>query len=253
MMPVANHTILILDNSRIFRQGLRVLLENVSDFQVVGDTDGQSALALALECRPSIILTNLWLPRSEDGLALVTRIRHLLPETRVIALPPLSDDPQLVYRAVQAGAVGYVPMTNADVGEVEMAIRTVARGQPYFSSDALTSLLTTIEAKNEIDFGVSQTQIAVLTAREQGVLNLVAHGFTNRQIAERLTITESTVRSHLQNILDKLQLTNRVQAAAFALRNRTTASAFSTTEYSRVAPQSMAADQAEKRLIASSR
>jgi two-component system response regulator NreC len=216
------HSILIVDNSRIFRQGLRYLLESRPDFEVVGDADDRAALTVAVDRVPTVILMSLSHLPGQDGVVILTQLRENYPDAQVIVLTASCDDQHLVYRAVQAGAVGHVSIDTGDLLEVEAAIRAVVKCEPYFSPAALSSLLDTIKAGNGPDQTASAAESVELSVREQRVLDLVASGFTNRQIALQLTITESTVRSHMHNILDKLKLTNRVQAAAFALQKRST-------------------------------
>jgi DNA-binding NarL/FixJ family response regulator len=169
---------------------------------------------------PQIILMELHLPHRDDGLRLLPRLRQSVPAARVLALTALDPDAHLVHRAVRAGVVGYILKSTSDIDEVDLAIRTVARGQAYLSPAALVSLLATLSAENEPLTAQTRDGARELSAREQAVLELVAQGHTNRQIAVQLGITESTVRSHLHHILEKLQLANRVQVAAFVLRNR---------------------------------
>jgi DNA-binding NarL/FixJ family response regulator len=219
MTGLPQYRILIVDDHKILRQGLRVLLEACSDFQVVGDADAPTALADALALQPTIVLMDVHLPRAEDGFALLAQLRQLLPAARVVVLTPTAADTALVYRALRAGAMGYVPKDSSDILTVEAAIRKVGQGQLYLSDAALLSLVTTLQDVGK-PLPDTKAEVDQLTPRELGVLELVAMGYTNRQIAEQLIVAESTVRSHLHNILYKLQLTNRVQAASYSLRTR---------------------------------
>jgi DNA-binding NarL/FixJ family response regulator len=214
------YRILIVDDHRILRQGVRLLLERSTDFHVVGDTDGNRIFPSAVELKPDVVLIDLRLPRFEDGLNAIEQLKANLPDVRIIALTVPGDDGDAVYRAVRHGAVGCVLKNTSDLSDVEEAIRQVAQGRPYLSGTALRSLVDTIVGltDNPAPSGGS-TKGDELSPREEAVLELVALGHTNREIAEKLVISESTVRSHLHNILDKLQLSNRVQAAAFALRS----------------------------------
>jgi DNA-binding NarL/FixJ family response regulator len=213
------HRILIVDDHKIVRQGLHLLLTGLADFVVVGETTGAQAVVKAIELQPTIILMDLQLPHSAPGLETLTRLRQSLPTTRVIVLTSSGTEGDLVYRAIRAGAMGFVLKSTGDINEVEAAIRTVAQGHVAFSPPVLMSLLETISGATVAQTVGSQAAPA-LSPREKDVLDHVAAGRTNRQIAERLIISESTVRTHLHNILEKLQMTNRVQVAAFALGSR---------------------------------
>ena len=236
MTELSLYRILIVDDHKILRQGLRVLLEACSDFQVVGDADATTALADAFALQPTIVLMDVHLPQAEDGFELLAQLRQRLPAVRVVVLTPTAADTALVYRAMQAGAVGYVPKDSSDILTVEAAIRKVGQGQLYLSDAALLSLVTTLQ-DTEKSLPDTKAEMNQLTPRELSVLDLVAVGYTNRQIAEQLIVAESTVRSHLHNILDKLHLTNRVQAASYALRTRPDPTG-STTPLARIGPNS---------------
>jgi two-component system response regulator NreC len=215
------YRILIVDNHRIGRQGLRLLLEKCPDFQIVGDTDDSKAVATAIDLKPNVILIDLRLPRFEDTLRIMAVLRVSVPETRIIVLTVQGDEVDLVYHAIRNGAVGCILKSSSDIAEVEAAIRQVAEGQLYLSTTALERLIDTIASRADVSLDQSKgAKPNDLSSREDAVLELVALGYTNRQIADQLVIAESTVRSHLHNILEKLQLTNRVQAAAYAIQSR---------------------------------
>jgi two-component system nitrate/nitrite response regulator NarL len=211
------YNILIVSDQRILRQGLRLLLERHSDFHIVDDVDGKSALKTTGETEPTIMLLDLKLPSVEDGLILLAQVRQLSARTHVIALTPREAHSTLVLQAVRAGAVGYVPEDSSDIDMVEEAIRKVGQGHLYLSDTSLRNLLGTIADQDRPASAASHRDLESLTRREYDVIELVAQGYTNRQISARLTISESTARSHLHNILDKLQLANRVQLATYAL------------------------------------
>jgi DNA-binding NarL/FixJ family response regulator len=210
--------IMIVSDHRILRQGLRMLLERPADFHVVDDVDCRSALARTAELRPTIVLLDLKLPQVDLGLSLLAEIRQLQQDTRVITLTPSGANSSLLLRAIRAGAAGYVPDVTSDISMIEEAIRKVAHGHLYLSNTALVTLLSTISNHDLSDSPNGQSDAGVLSPREYEVLALVAKGYTNRQISAQLVISESTARSHVHNILDKLHLKNRVQVAAFALK-----------------------------------
>jgi DNA-binding NarL/FixJ family response regulator len=210
--------ILIVDDHNVVRQGLRVLLGDCTDMVVVGEaSDGNIALEKARNLRPDVILMDIRMPVC-DGLEATANIRKHVPEAKIIVLTVEGDRADLVYQSIRAGAVGYIPKIS-DVEEVIRAIRLVARGEAFVASPSLTSLVSFIVSGPDQSRPPEKTVPAdTLTLREREVLDLVAQGDSNRTIAEKLSVSESTIRSHLHHILDKLRLTNRVQAAAFALR-----------------------------------
>lgn len=229
------YRILIVDSHTIVRQALRVLLARCNGFSVVGDCDGNTAVARALELRPHVVLMDLRVPEIADGLRLIGQLHENLRETRIIALTVQEDEEDLVYCAVRAGAVACVLKGTSDIDEVELAIRQVSQGRVFLSTSALASLVASISRGPIPQLESPPDSIESLSPREYDVLDLVAQGLTNRQIADQLVISESTVRSHLHNILDKLQVANRVQAAAYALRTRPSKSGKTTTHEDPVA------------------
>ncbi|MBC8074436.1 MAG: response regulator transcription factor [Chloroflexales bacterium] len=200
--------LMIVDDHQIVRQGLRAILRVLPDIELVGEADGgKSAVALAATLLPDVILMDLVMP-GMDGVAAITAIKRANPEQRIVVLTTFAES-ELVLAAVQAGADGYL-LKDIDMQELARAIRTVYNGQPYLHPEATRHLLqATTRPEQPIDR---------LTTREQEVLVLVAHGRTNRQIAETLTISEKTVSVHISNSLGKLGMTSRTQAALYAAR-----------------------------------
>lgn len=202
----------------MFRQGLRALLEDSPDLIVVGEAaNGLEAVEKARELRPDIVLMDIQMPVC-GGLEAVAILRDQLPTAKVIVLTVHGNDPDLVYRAIKAGAVGYVPKLS-DIEDLVKTIRVVASGQAAIAPNSLTSLVAFLSAAQERPIETS-SPVEKLSTREQEVLDLVAQGKSNREIGDILCISESTVRSHLHNILGKLELTNRVQAATYAMNLR---------------------------------
>jgi DNA-binding NarL/FixJ family response regulator len=198
--------IMIVDDHAIVRQGLRAIIRVMPGLELVGEAeDGQAAIALADAVRPDVVLMDLVMPVL-DGVAAIARIKRELPALRIIALTTFADS-QLVLGAVQAGADGYL-LKDIDVQELAQAIQVVHSGQPYLHPAATRQLLQATARPEQ--------PIERLTSREQSVLGLVARGLTNRQIADSLSISEKTVSVHVSNLLSKIGMASRTQAALYA-------------------------------------
>jgi len=211
--------VLIADDHALFRQGIHALLRDNLDLHVVGEAANDvELLEKSRQLHPDVVLIDAELPAT-DGLQATRQIRDELPETKVIVLSIKDDCPELVYSAIKAGALGFVTKTS-EIGELIGAIRAVASGQASIATGSLTSLVTVLGSSELVERGMGESLEEKLTEREEEVLDLVTQGHSNREIASLLCISESTVRSHLHNILDKLHLSNRVQAATYALTSK---------------------------------
>jgi two-component system, NarL family, response regulator LiaR len=200
--------LLIVDDHAIVRQGLRAIIRVTADLELVGEADnGRTAADLAATLKPDVVLMDLVMPEL-DGVKAIAQIKQQQPAIRIIALTTFAEA-DLVLGAVQAGADGYL-LKDVDVEELTRAIRTVHNGQPYLHPEATRHLL---QATAHPDLAPDR-----LTSREQEVLALVARGLTNRQIADSLAISEKTVSVHVSNMLSKLGLASRTQAALYAVR-----------------------------------
>ena len=200
--------LLIVDDHAIVRQGLRAIIRVTPDLELVGEADGgRAAVEMAARLHPDVVLMDLVMPEL-DGVGAIARIKRDRPATRIIALTTFSEA-DLVLGAVQAGADGYL-LKDVDVQELARAIRIVHAGQPYLHPEATRHLLQATARPEQ--------PVERLTGREQAVLTLVARGMTNRQIADMLSISEKTVSVHVSNMLSKLGLASRTQAALYAAR-----------------------------------
>jgi DNA-binding NarL/FixJ family response regulator len=198
--------ILIVDDHGVVRQGLRMYLQLDPELEVVGEAaDGRQALGLTRELRPDVVLMDLVMPIM-DGRTATQEIRQEMPEVEVIALTSVLDDAS-VGAAIRAGAIGYL-LKNANADDLRRAIRAAAAGQVYLSPEAAARLVKEVQIP-----GSPET----LTERETAVLRLLARGGANKQIARELNIGEQTVKTHVSNILGKLQLQSRTQAALYAV------------------------------------
>jgi DNA-binding NarL/FixJ family response regulator len=207
--------VLLADDHTLFRQALRSLLDALPDLAVIGEAgDGAEAGEHARLLCPDVVLVAAWLPRG--ALEATAELRARCPDARVIVMGADGEDPRAMYDAIRGGAMGYLPRTSG-IDDLVAAIRQVAQGHAALPAAALTGLVDFITSGPTEPVRTGPDR---LSEREQEVLDLVAEGMSNRQIADSLCVAESTVRSHVHNILSKLNLTNRVQAAAFALGAR---------------------------------
>ncbi len=208
--------VVIADSHDLFRQGLSSLLSRQPGIEIVGEArDGLEARKMTEIHRPSVLLIELNL-RNSEGLETVMSIQQEFPDTNVAVLTSSENDND-VLAAGKLGIKGYL-LKNSSLEELVRALRALSQGGAYFSSSMFTKVLqefTHLARRRDLQ---EVKGIDALTEREKDVLRLVARGYTNRNIAEELIITENTVKVHLRNILDKLQLRNRQQAAAYAVQ-----------------------------------
>ena len=199
--------ILLVDDHTVVRQGLRMFLSLDAELEVVGEAaDGLEAVELAHELKPDVILMDLLMPRM-DGIAATAVIRRELPDTEVIALTSVLEDEKVI-GAIKAGAIGYL-LKDTQANELCQAIKAAAAGQVQLSPLAAARLLREVRAPESPE---------PLTERETDVLRLLAQGQSNKEIAQTLIIGEKTVKTHVSNILAKLSVPSRTQAALFAVR-----------------------------------
>jgi DNA-binding NarL/FixJ family response regulator len=204
--------LLLVDDHALFREGLAGLFSYQRDFEVVGQAeDATSALLQATQLRPDLVLMDIDLP-GEDGVSATRQITSALPETTVVMLTAYDDTDRLV-EALKAGAQGYL-LKNIRSSELLDQLRGLAAGEAPISRRIATRMLEEFGARRE---GESVAPEEDLTARELEVLELVAARLQNKQIADRLVISEHTVKNHLKNILSKLHLRSRRQAAAYGV------------------------------------
>ncbi len=207
MRPVR---LLLVDDHALFREGLISLLSYQDDFVVVGEAeDAESALEQARALRPDIVLMDIELP-GEDGVIATQQLKVEMPAVTVVMLT-VRDDSQTLFEAIKAGAQGYL-IKNVRSGELLEQLRGLARGEAAISRRLAGRILEEIRGRHE-PLGPEE----VLTAREMEVLELVLARLSNAEIAERLVISEHTVKNHMKSILSKLHLRNRHQAAAYGI------------------------------------
>jgi NarL family two-component system response regulator LiaR len=203
--------ILIADDHAVVREGLRTLIGTEPGMEVVGEAEnGVEAVQMACALRPDVILLDMVMPR-KDGLEVIGEIKREDPGAHILILTSFSDDDK-VFPAIKAGALGYL-LKNTTPKQLLRAIRDVHQGEPTMSPAIANKLMRELQRSSDLPLTEEP-----LTEREVDVLRLVAQGLSNQEIAETLFIGEGTVRTHVSNILSKLHLANRTQAALYALR-----------------------------------
>jgi len=206
-----NIRVFIAEDHKVVLRGLEALLRTEPDIEVIGSaSDGIEALEAVIHQKPDVLLLDLGLPR-KSGLQIIPEIHAQIPETKIVVLTSFSDD-ETVFAAIQAGALSYL-LKDCSPQEMVQAIRAAQAGQPTLPADIALRLIREIQKNTE-----QPPAEEPLTERELEVLRLIARGLTNQEIADKLVISERTVRTHVGNILRKLHLANRTQAALYALR-----------------------------------
>lgn len=204
--------VLIADDQRLVRAGLRMLCESTGDIEVVGEAaDGVQAVRLAAELAPDAILMDLRMP-GVDGISAIGQILSARAEAKILVLTTFDDDDHL-YPALAAGAAGFL-VKDTDPAELITAVRRVATGDFMLSPHLLQRLVSrAVDARAAGESG--GLKAAALTAREEDVLPLIVEGLSNQEIADRLHLGITTVKTHVANLMDKLGAQNRVQLAVY--------------------------------------
>jgi DNA-binding NarL/FixJ family response regulator len=207
--------ILLTDDHVLFRKGVAALLARREGMQVVGEAgDGLEALSVARETLPDVILMDINMPNC-DGLEATRLIKREMPHVKIVILT-VSDDDQNLFEAIKSGAQGYL-LKDLEPYQLYDLLESISRGEAPLSGAIAARILKEFTRSGSETTNEPQV-IGDLTAREIDILQLVVEGLTNREIASRLVISENTVKIHLRNILEKLHLQNRIQAAVYAVR-----------------------------------
>lgn len=207
-------TVVLTDDHAIVRQGVRAFLETQHDLKVVGEAgSGEEAVALCETLAPDVVLMDLLMP-GMGGVEATRRVKAISPRTQVIVLTSYHEDEHVV-PAIRAGALSYL-LKDVSAGEIATAIRKAAQGEVTLSPTIAVQMMKAVTGERRAQ--ESSTTESPLTARELEVIRLIADGLSNMEIAEKLFLSEKTVKSHVSNILAKLHLTDRTQAAVYAWR-----------------------------------
>jgi DNA-binding NarL/FixJ family response regulator len=208
--------VLLADDHAMVRRGMRDFLELHDDLEVVGEAvDGATAVALTGELRPDVVVMDLLMP-GIDGIDATARIKALHPEVEVVALTSFVEEDRVV-AAIEAGASGFL-LKDAEADDLATAIRAARAGEVHLDP-AIAGIVARRMRSGSADGRAGGQEAASLTAREREVLAGVARGLSNRAIAEELGITERTARTHVSNVLAKLHLASRTQAALYAVEH----------------------------------
>lgn len=203
-------SVLIADDHPVVRQGLRTFLELQEDLELAGEaSDGAEAIARVEQLLPDVVLLDLVMPEV-DGIEAIRRIRAVSPSTRVIVLTSFGEDDK-IFPSIKAGAAGYL-LKDVDPRDLGEAIRRVHAGEGLLHPAVAARLMREFAAERDAE--------ETLTERELEVLRLIARGLPNKQIARELVVSEKTVKTHVSNVLAKLHLADRTQAALYAVRRR---------------------------------
>lgn len=204
--------VVLVDDHIVVRQGLRAFLATAADIEVIGEaSNGREAVELVCNVKPDVVLMDLVMPEL-DGIGATAEIKQAMPDVDVIAMTSFIEDDK-VFGAMRAGATGYV-LKDADPGEVMRAIRSAAAGEVHLDSRVARRLMQELHTGKQKSDTIQQE----LSEREIEVLKLVAKGCSNQMIAQELIISPKTAKSHVSNILGKLGLASRTQAAVYALK-----------------------------------
>lgn len=216
--PVSTEPIrtLVVDDQELFRRGLVMLLSTEADIEVIGEaSDGVAGTDMATTMAPDVVLLDVRMPK-RTGIDACRAIKETVPSAKIIMLT-VSDEEADLYEAVKNGAAGYL-LKDSSIEDVAQAIRVVADGQSLISPSMAVKLIDEFKQMSKPNRG--QVPGLRLTERELEVLRLVAKGLNNRDIAKQLFISENTVKNHVRNILEKLQLHSRMEAVMYAVKEK---------------------------------
>ncbi len=210
--------LLICDDHSLFRQGIRKLFELEPDVKVVGEAgNGEELLAMLKSTGPDVILMDIGMPNM-DGVTATYKVKKILPHIKIIILTVFEDEPH-IFQAIKAGAIGYL-LKDVSFDELVGAIRSVYKGEALIQPAIATKVLKEFVMLDKRKIKEGDRFYSDLTEREKEILRLIALGGTNKEIARKLDISEKTVKNHISNIFQTLQINNRTQAALYILTKK---------------------------------
>ncbi|WP_260445663.1 MULTISPECIES: response regulator [Metabacillus] len=208
-------SILLVDDHAVVRTGLKMLLNEIDNMEVVGEaSEGDEAIKKVEELQPNVVLMDLSMPHGRDGLSATVEIKKRWPNVQILILT-MHDDEEYLFRVIQAGASGCI-LKSALHNELVQAISIVADGSAYLYPTATKKLME--DYLDRLRNGGDGDTYSLLSAREKEVLTLIAKGFSNKEIAEKLVISVKTVENHKSNIMEKLKLKTRPELVEYALK-----------------------------------
>ena len=213
-MDTAPIRVLLVDDHAVVRMGLRAFFDQLGDIEVVGEaSDGSEGVAMTRRLKPDVVLMDLLMPNM-DGITAIGRIKAELPETEIVTMTSFIEE-EKVTSALEAGASGYV-LKDAEAEEVAQAIRAAFGGEVHLDPAVARLLAQRLRTRKSPD----EELVEPLTDRERDVLRLLGQGMSNKEIGSELFITERTARTYVSNILGKLGLASRTQAALWAVEHK---------------------------------
>lgn len=207
--------LLIVDDHAVVRSGLMMLLNGKNNIEVIGEaSEGDEAIKKAKELNPDVVLMDLSMPHGKDGLTATQELHELMPDIAILILT-MHDDEEYLFRAIQSGASGYI-LKNAPHEDLLGAIESVSTGNAYLTPSATKVLMSGY--LDRVKKGDNADTFALLSEREKEVLEWIAKGYSNKEIAERLVISVKTVESHKSNLMEKLGLKSRPELVKYAMK-----------------------------------
>ncbi|MFW3517233.1 nitrate respiration regulation response regulator NreC [Staphylococcus caprae] len=212
--------IVIADDHAVVRTGFSMILNYQEDMEVVATAaDGVEAYQKVLEYRPDVLILDLSMPSGESGLVATSKISESFPETKILILT-MYDDEEYLFHVLKSGAKGYI-LKNAPDEQLILAVRTVYRGETYIDMKLTTSLVNEfINQSNQEEVNYSSDPFKVLSKRELEILPLIAKGYGNKEIAEKLFVSVKTVEAHKTHIMNKLNLKSKPELVEYALKKK---------------------------------
>ncbi|MFE8703130.1 response regulator [Cytobacillus sp. FJAT-54145] len=208
--------VIIADDHAIVRSGIQMLINSQEDMEVIETAEeGEQAIRKTVELKPDVVVMDLNMPPGKNGLFATKQLKELVPQIHIIVLT-MHDDKEYIFKVLQAGASGYI-LKSAEDMDLLTAIRTVSNGEAYLYPKATKALIENY--LEQIAAGLIEDGTALLTAREEEVLSMLAKGYSNKEIAEVLFLSVKTIESHKSKIMEKLNLKTRPELVKYALKH----------------------------------